>query len=247
MTDAFLGVCIYGENTINIYDRTTATAYFWIHDAGMLPDWIVAAPLRTIFNWFLSEHHIHLMHGAVIGTTAGALLLTAKGGSGKSTTALTSVLAGMNYLSDDYVGVGLSERITAHSLYNSAKITADALYRFPELETQFKAPQTAGEKSIVFLSSIFPEQIKSYSPLRAIMIPRISKAHDQDTVTRITPATKIQALLAILPTTLFQLPLAGLDQVPQLRTIIDRTPCYFLELGSDISTIPAILKAHLND
>ncbi len=236
----FQGIFVRGENILYLYDHTARTAYFWIHDAADIPEWMYAAPLRTILHWFFSYHGIHFVHGAAVGTDNGTVLLSAVGGSGKSTTALSCLASGMDYLGDDYV---LIEHDTVHSLYNSVKIVPEQLSRFPDFRTFIwnanSLEKKEAEKAIVFLSELFPQQLKERTPLKAILIPRIASK------TRIIPATKLQTMLALVPTTLFQLPLAPASKVSSLADIIGKTPCFILELGPDIHAIPETIRAFL--
>ncbi|MCX6714778.1 MAG: hypothetical protein NTX72_03115 [Candidatus Uhrbacteria bacterium] len=242
ITDQFLGIFLSGEQTLNLYDTKNRTAYFWTRDANLLPDWLSAAPIRPILHWFLSRSNIHLIHGAVIGVDDRAVLLSAKGGSGKSTTAIASVLAGMNYLGDDYVGIESGKTIVAHSLYNSAKVDDRTIAQFPLLKKHIVNPNHKPEdKAIVFFSEILEAQVKQHASLAAILIPRIIDGAS----TRIIPATKLEAMLALTPTTLFQLPLAGTHQLSALKRIIEKTPCYILELGLPIENVPNVIKTVL--
>ncbi len=242
ITDGFLGIFLAGEQTLNLFDQSSNTAYFWTRDANKLPDWLAAAPLRTIFHWFFSGSNTHLIHGAVIGMGNESILLSAKGGSGKSTTAISSIISGMNYLGDDYVAIESGREIIAHSLYNSAKVDATTMKHFPSLiKSVWNKLHKPEDKSIVFFSELFPTQMNSSSHLAAIMIPRI--VHEQKTC--IVPATKLEAMLALSPTTLFQLPLAHKQTLHELKTVIDKTPCYFLELGLPIADVPSVLKTFL--
>ena len=239
--DSFMGVYLNGEETLNLYDEKNNTAYFWTNNAIDLADWLSAAPFRTILHWFLSKEHLHLIHGACVGMNGKSILLTAKGGSGKSTTALSCLVAGMDYLADDYVGVASSGEITAWNLYNSIKITPDSLESFPEIKKYITLSSQG--KSVVFLSEFFSDQIVASASLTAIMIPMISD-HPE---TRIRTATKLEAMLALTPTTLFQLPLAQSNKLEELKYIISKIPCYFLELGSSRREVPEALKAFFTD
>lgn len=239
ITDAFQGVYLHGEESITLYDQAAHVAYFWVHDARILPSWVSAAPIRTLLHWFLPESHIHLIHGAVVGYGGRAALLTAKGGSGKSTTALACLLSGMTYLADDYVGIDSPHETRAWSLYNSVKVTPESLDRFPSL-TKHAHPKE-GDKSTLYLAPLFPKQILLSATLNAILIPMIKRTSK----TVITPASKMQAMLALMPTTLFQLPLAGTDKVDFLKKVIAKLPCSFLELSEDSAEATTVIKAFL--
>ena len=241
-SDSFFGVYIGGEESLNFYDTETKTGYFWTQDARQLPDWAAGAPFRTTLHWFLNERDIHLMHGAVVGHHGKSVLITAKSGSGKSTTALSCILSGMDYLADDYVATKLTDDgVTAISLYNSAKVTREGLELFPELKPGVWNPDFAdNEKAVLFMSRLFPDQVKRELPLAAILIPRIRGGE-----TKLVTASKIEALVAIAPTTLLQLPLAETNKIGAFKDIIQKVPCYFLDLGVDVRGVPEVIKKFL--
>lgn len=237
----FYGVYVGGEESLNFYDSKTRTGYFWTQDVALAPDWVLGAPFRTIFHWFFNTVDIHFIHGAVVGDDSGAVLLTAKSGSGKSTTALSSVVSGMNYIGDDYVAMQLFPTPMAYSLYHSAKMTRSGLQHFPEYKENIVNKDFGeNEKAVVFISEIFPEQVKTSAGVRAIMIPRICGG-----VTRLVKASKIEAMLAIAPTTLLQLPLAETNKMAMFKSILDKIPCYYLDLGQDVRAVPEVIREYL--
>src|SRR5574343_1379222 len=102
---SFKGIYMGGEETLSFFDKETSQAFFWTYDATLLPNWVDAAPIRTILHWILSLSNIHLVHGATVGIGERAVFLGARSGSGKSTTALSCFNLGMNYLADDYTAI----------------------------------------------------------------------------------------------------------------------------------------------
>ena len=89
---------------------------------GNLPYWETAAPFRILFHWWSQSFGGQISHAAAVGRDGKGVLLAGRGGSGKSTTAICCVDAGMEYVGDDYVLLTRTPTPTAHSLYNSAKI-----------------------------------------------------------------------------------------------------------------------------
>jgi hypothetical protein len=208
-----------------------------------MPDWSLGAPFRTILHWFLNDKGIYFFHGAVVGHQGKSVLLTAKSGSGKSTTSLASLLAGMDYVGDDYIAITQDDHTIAHSLYSSAKVTRAGLRLFPELLPYVWNPNfEEREKAVLFLSDCFKNQIQASLPLSALLIPKITGG-----ATQIVPVSKTEALLAAAPTTLLQLPLAETEKLGVLRKIIESIPCYVLELGPDIRGIPDVIKTFLSN
>ena len=187
----------------------------------------------------LGERDIHLIHGAIVGEPDKTVLLTAKGGSGKSTTALACLRIGMSYLADDYGAIKRGDAPYAYSLYNSIKVAPYHGIDFDPAHVW----NIEGEKSVVFLSSLFPNQVVHSAPLKGIMIPKITHSE----TTKIVPATKAEAMLALLPTTLFQLPMAESDKMQLLSSIIAALPCYTVELGKDSLEAARTIQAHIRE
>ncbi len=244
--DSFLGIYLHGEETLNLYDEKNNTAYFWTHNAECLLYRISGSPLRSILNWFLSKEGVHLMHGAAVSTKGKSILLSAKGGSGKSTTALSCLFSDMEFLGDDYVTIKSGDVITTHSIFNSVKIFSLSLDKtFPALKEKIWNKNDVAlekEKAIVFLSELFPQHIIREAPLHAIMIPVIKDIKK----TKIVPARKLDTMIAMMPATLFQFSFIPSNKMAELRSIVERTPCYFLELGGDIPGVPDVIKSFLS-
>lgn len=239
----FRGAYLQGEQTIRLYDSKHKQAYLWMHDASVLPQWVKGAPFRALFHWFLVERGVQLVHGAVVGSGGVGVLLTARGGSGKSTTALSALRAGMEYVGDDYVGVDVTgNAVYAHSLYQSLKIICGAAYTDEFVIPGIEVSQSNEEKALVMVDRIAPSQIRQVLRLSAVCIPRITSGP-----TRMVPARASEAFLALAPTTLFQLPLASAQSWGLLRQITERLPCYILELGPQLSDAPAVIKSYLDE
>jgi len=242
LREPFCGAYITGEDTINLYDANANEAYLWMPDANRIPGWVLAAPARSLLHWFFSRYGVNLVHGAAVGRQGRAVLITAKGSSGKSTTALSCVAAGMGYLSDDYVGVAIGDRITVHSFFNSAKLTPQSLNAFPEFDAFVRdTPPGDNGKSVLYISEAAPEQLLREAPLAAVLIPVLHKAER----THLVPATKMQAFLALAPSTVFQLALTGGRVVAPLKALVERTPCHFLMLGPDMREVSSSIDAFL--
>ncbi|MCF7865354.1 MAG: hypothetical protein K9M11_02505 [Candidatus Pacebacteria bacterium] len=242
----FLGVYLNGEESISLYDISTKTAYFFIQDVQVLPTWVDAAPLRTIFHWFLAENNIYLLHGAVVGIGEKAALLTARGGSGKSTTSMECIRQGMTYLGDDYVAIEVHDTgARAYSLYSSAKLKLNALKYFPELEVQdgsnglLTKIDGVEQKMVLNLNTLFPQQIQLSAELVAVLVPTFGTGE----MTHVEPIHKVQAFLALAPTTLFQLPLASSATLRTFRLLIERLPMKRLVLGSSVSRVPEVIRS----
>ena len=233
------------SGTLSLFDEKSATAVAWIRDPAGVPSWDFAAPLRTILSWWAVRRGDQLAHGACVGTEAGGVLLAAPGGSGKSTTALVALLAGLRFAGDDYVLVqdDPDEGPRVGSLYRSAKVTPHQLATLgSSLASQVALPADpcckAG-KAVLILGEAFAAQLAPLVPLRAILVPRIAP----DGRVGIRPIEPGAVVMALAPTSLLQLPGAGAHELAAFSRFAHRVPGYALDLAPDLGVVIASLRA----
>lgn len=233
-----LGPC----HIMSLYDRQRNLAVYWIDDCRKIPYWETASPLQILLNWWAEEQGLQYLHAAAVGTSQGALVLTGKGGSGKSSTALACLRSGMGYLADDYCLAGEGH---VHSLYSTAKLVGqNDLERFPELVEWVENPEReAFHKICLNVYRHRPAQMILGAPLKAVVVPRVP-AQPQET-SQLRRVRGSEALLALAPTTLFQL--AGTHQasLTRMSSLIRSLPAYVLELGRDVDRLAGLLSALL--
>lgn len=236
-----------GQQTLSVLDIATGQAWFWVQDEAVLPYWEHAAPARMILSWWLHERGCNLVHGAAVGTEHGGALIVGKGGSGKSTTALLSLLAGLSYASDDYVVVEGNRRGQGpyvHSAFGSGKLDERQAERFPELATSIVNPQRAEDEKAVFLVNRYaPERMTSGFPLRTVIVPRISGRPD----TSVRVGSALGALSALAPSTIFQIPGSPGAELKAMAEVVRSVPCHVLDLGTDFAQIPQAIAALLEE
>lgn len=219
-------------------DSQSQEAIYWVHDTQHLPLTEGGAPLLTLLHWWLGQQGQQVVHSAAVGTNAGGALLVGKSGSGKSTTALACLNAGLYYLGDDYCLVAAKPTPTVYSLYSSGKIHFADLTRFPRLQSAQNANQYAdADKALYFLAESFATQLVPSLPLKAVLLPMIKLA-GKSQVSAISPAV---ALLGIAPSTVFQLVGEKQQTIQQLGRLVRQIPCYRLELGPDLDAIPVLI------
>jgi len=225
------------SGVLSVLDGNEAT--IWVRDLEALPLWETAAPLRTLMGWWVPTVGGQMAHGAAVGTELGGVLLAARGGSGKSTTALSCLDAGMLYAGDDYVVITDDAQPSVYSLYASAKLVpANLEERLPHLATLAQASgieapgQTAFSKVVLMLQEHYASQMVETMPLRAIVVPHIAK----DGRTALSPLSARDVLQALAPTTVFQLPGANAASIELLSDIVTRVPGYALAVGTTLAT-----------
>lgn len=229
-----------GFGAYSLFDRETRRAIFVAPDAKAIPYYESAAPIRSIMSWWLAERGRQLVHGGAVGLNGRGVLLAGKGGSGKSTTSLLCLEAGFQYVSDDYTILSLDPAPTAHSLYNSAKIRAEDAARFPRL---FSKPRgdARDEKQHIFVREQLPEQVVGALRVEAVLLPRVLG----EGPTEIVPVSAAEALRALAPSTIFQLPGAGAPAFSFLAALIRNVQVRRLNLGASRSDVARCIREFL--
>ena len=219
----------WGEYSVNLMNTETQTGIYWVRTADALPYWTKAAPLRTLFHWWAEGNRCQLLHAAGIGRDGSGVLITGRGGVGKSTTALTCLAAGMQYVSDDYLIVRREPSPRAFSLYCTAKINADQVERFPQFRAMVANPASlVDEKAVIYL---YPECARSIArslSLKAALTPRIAS----QLRTELVPTSKAALQRAAVFTTMAQLPHASRRTYEFVERLIGDLPSLELVLGS---------------
>lgn len=231
----------HGSGAVSVLDRERNLAIFWAPDPRV-PYWENGSPLRTILHWWLLTRGLQLVHAAAIGNSTGGVLIGGKGGSGKSTTALACLESNLSYVGDDYTLLELDSGPVVHSLYNSAKLNSDHVQRFPALLPRIDNPtRLAEEKALLFVHEHYPLKVATRLPVRAILLPRVTGLAE----TRLKRVSVAKALAALAPSTIFQLPRAGNEAFKFLAAFARQLPCFSLEVGTDLFSIPPVIEGLL--
>ena len=228
----------HGSGAVSVLDVERDLAVFWAPN-HRLPYWEHGSPLRTILHWWLLSRGLQLVHAAAVGNSTGGVLIGGKGGSGKSTTALACLESNLSYVGDDYTLLALDSGPVVHSLYNSAKLNSDHVQRFPSLLPKIANPtRLANEKALLFVNEHNPARVATRLPVRAILLPRVTGVRE----THWKRVSVAMTLAALAPSTIFQLPRAGGEAFKFLATFARQLPCFSLEAGTDLSTIPPVIE-----
>ena len=217
------------EGPLYSYDRERRHGWAVFSSLSTVPTWDQAAPFRRILHWWAVDHGAQLIHAAAVGNSAGGLLLVGRGGSGKSTTSLACLEAGLGFAGDDYCVLSPGDPPRVDSLYLSAKADARAAALIPGLGAAFaQAPFISLGKSVVFADQIRPEALCAGFPLRGIVVPHVI-GEASSRLTRLRPA---EALRALAPSTILQMPGGRSNDLAGMADVVRRVPAWALTLGS---------------
>jgi GT2 family glycosyltransferase len=240
MSQRYRSAFHWSEWSVNLLDSQTGEAVFWVRDAARLPYWSRSSPLRTLFHWLLEGRGCQLLHAACIGTDDGGVLITGRGGLGKSSTALAGLRAGLRYVGDDYVVVQTAPAPVAWSLYATAKLHHDQLALMPEL-AELAVNGQSDEKAVLDLYPSYAGQIALSLPVRAVLTPRITNQAGTD----FAPVSRAALRQAASFTTMTQLPHAGRRSYEMIGQIVAAVPGLCIQLGHDRAAIPAAIRGLL--
>jgi hypothetical protein len=230
-----------GLEALSVFDADINVAWYWVGNAGNLPSWERACPIRQILFWWLGSRGYLQVHGGAVGTADAGALVVGPAGAGKSTTALACLGSELLYAGDDYVAVTLASSSRIASLYNSAKLDPSHLReRFSQLlPLVANGDRLADEKAVLYVHEHFPRQCAPGVPLTAVVVPSRARTDGRPTLVR---ASRAAALIALGPSTMFQLHTGGTDELAALRALVARLPCYSLELGGELEHVPEVLS-----
>lgn len=233
-----------GSDVLSALDLSQNVALYWTRNAKHLPQWEIGSPLRLILHWWLRPHGLQLVHAGAVGRLEGGVLLVGKGGSGKSTTALTCLHSDLQYLSDDYCLISTDPVSAAYNLYNTGKVKEDNISRVPHLK-QFisNIDRLDQEKALFFLNKSMPHKLVANFPLKAVLIPRVTGKVD----TLLTPASATASIRALMLSTMKQLAGSGPATVQMVKSLVEQVPSFYLELGTDLTQIPDTILDLLTD
>jgi hypothetical protein len=245
--DRVLAIHEPASGALTLVDTQRRALLHRVRDYRAVPWWERAAPLRPALFWALGGNGRHLVHAGAVGDDRGGVLLAGASGSGKTTVALAALTHGIGYLADDYVllhsnptptayslynvvSVRAVVTATAHSLYRTAKLDGGHLERFPTLARTVRFPpeSEAGEKAVLDVAAVMPEQVRAALPVAAVAVPRIRGGR-----ARTRRVSAAEALRALAPSTVFQMPFDDGRVFASLAALVRSVPCFALDVGDD--------------
>ena len=220
------------EQILWLFQPDRAAAAFWAEALDALPPWERCSPLRAIARWWAVLQGGAMVHAGAVGDGERCVLLVGASGAGKSTSTMACLGSGLQVLGDDYC------LLQAPGATNSAPV-AFGMYRHAKLN----------EHSLTLLPSLRKRIISSGLQDKWLIDLGVTRVHphtvaavcevmqDPTTPTRCEPLSRMQALRALAPSTLFQQRLWERETWQALTTTIRSVPCFRL-LVNDPQAVP---------
>jgi hypothetical protein len=219
-------------------DRAARRLIGWRANADRLSMHERTRPLPFLLPVWYADQGVQVIHAGLVARDGRGVLFCGANGAGKSTSSLASLCAGLDFLSDDHVGLEATPGgFTGHSVFASTRLEPDHLQRFPELVPHaIPSPEWYETKSLILVAEAFPERVKPSVPIRAIALPVLGEGSRSSS--SITPIGRAAALRALAPSTLMQMPFgATADRFAELARLTASVPAYRLDLGRDVRGI----------
>ena len=230
------------SGALTLVDCAARAVLHRVPHCAAVPWWERAAPLRPALFWALRGEGRHLVHAGAVGDDRGGVLLAGASGSGKTTVALAALVHGLGYVADDYVLLHAASEPEAISLYSIAKLDDGHLGRFATLAAAASFPPACAgeEKAVIDVAALMPGSLRESLPVRAVIVPRIRGGHAR--LRRVSPA---EALLALAPSTVFQLPFDDGAALASLAAVVRQVPCFALDVGDDMAELASAVEQTL--
>lgn len=231
---------------LTVFDRLTQRIIGCVSRTEQLHMYERGKPLHFPLLLWHSDRDTQVIHAGLVSKNNRGALFAGKGGTGKTTASLACLLAGFDFLGDDYIAIQAMQdgSFLGHSLYSSTWIMADHLTRFTLLVPHLiEAERPESEKSLVHLFGVFPEHLARMTPIQVIILPRLVGG----SVCRVRPASKGDALFALAPSSIIILPSSGTQSLSKLAQLVERVPSYWLEFGSSLEYIPRCVEELLEE
>ncbi len=225
--------------SITCLDRAKQQIVGCVTRADRLSLYEAGRPLHVPLTIWHNDREVPVIHAGLVSLNGKGVLFAGSGGVGKSTSSLTCLLAGFDFLSDDLIALQTRKGgdLIGHSLYGSTFLDADHLERFPSLEPYaMTSLYPAEEKRMVLLSQIFSPRLMKATPISVVVLPRVVP----DGRSMLRDASRAEALLALAPSSLLMFKIgSGISGFRKLAALVERVRCYRLDIGRDVNEIPA--------
>lgn len=220
------------------FDEKHSIGYCCVNDEDSLPFLHVCHPFRLIFHWWAEKNDLILTHAAGIGMNDRGVLLVAAGGSGKSTTSITALLNGVNYIADDYVLLEPKNGI-AHFIYSAGYLNMDIIQRLPMLNKNIiGCDVTRNNKTLINLM-VYKDAFMKKMKYTALVFPVLHNKESNITLIQ----SKSKALTALAVSTTMQNE-GWLNPVymSKLLNAVKNMPVYQFNIVEDFSANAEVIK-----
>ncbi|MDR3180170.1 MAG: nucleotidyltransferase family protein [Holosporaceae bacterium] len=164
-------------NVLNAYNAQTRTHYFASGD--MSKNKIVDLWGEHLFVCFLnniiSDAANAVFHAAAVGINGNGVLICGRGGAGKSTLAVSALLDGFEFVSEDYLVLTKENGLHAYPMYSTSSLAPGVISKMNGLAYEFLNDNWNNTKHVIDLSAHHAGFVEKL-PIKVIIFPSIAAA-----------------------------------------------------------------------
>jgi hypothetical protein len=204
------------NNMVESYDKKNSV-YYYSADRLDMEEFIKQGHLlvRTISTILRDLSNVSLVHGAVVGIDNKGVLICARGGGGKSTLTVSTLLEkDFQYVSDDYLILNReNNNVYASPIYSIITLSPRMHRELSELKTEFISDNWNKTKFILSISA-YHNKFVNKLPIKACLFPNVTDAD----VPSVELMSKGKAVTQIIDSTLTQL--GDRRDTPQVQKLL---------------------------
>ncbi len=177
------------------------------------------------------------LHAAALALGGKGVLVPGASGAGKSTTSVTLVRAGFDFLADDTVFLTRpTDHLWVEGFPDEVDVTENTVGRIPELSHLSGAPLLPGRDKYSFRV----EEVFGITPLVGcrpafLIAPQVVDQPGSE----LEPLSASQAFMALVPNVLMTDPVASQAHLDMLAGLVEAVPCLRFRVGSDLDDAAA--------
>jgi hypothetical protein len=177
------------------------------------------------------------LHAAALALNGKGLLVPGASGSGKSTTSVTLLRAGFDFLSDDTVFLTRpADDLWVEGFPDEVDVTEHTVARIPELYHLADAPLLPGRDKHGFRI----EDVFGVAPLPGcrpefLIAPQVVPGPASE----LEPLAPSEAFMGLIPNVLMTDPSASQAHLDMLAELVESVPCLRFRVGSDLDGVAA--------
>ncbi|MGO4545084.1 hypothetical protein AB4Z29_09815 [Paenibacillus sp. 2TAB23] len=211
--------------------------YYFCRQAGTdYDDCMLGHPLIRCFYFWAEQEGLLILHSAAVGVNHKGVLISARGGAGKSTLSVSCLLEGLDFVADDYVMMREAGERNALPLYTMVGLNSDMNQilkpNMPVIKTEEKRN---GKK--FFDASAYPFQEEL--PIKAILCPKVTDGSEP----MIVPTDRGPVLVKLVHSSVSQI--GGRRDTEMVKRMMDRLkdlPTYEFCLSKDLKKNVTVLR-----
>jgi hypothetical protein len=194
-------------------------------------------------NGILKTPDVALVHGAVVGINNKGVLICGRGGKGKSTLTVSSLLDDFQYVSDDYLILQQENgKLYASPIYSIITLSPEMHDELKDLKTEFVSNNWNKSKYVLSIAGYHNKFVKKM-PIEALMFPQIV----DDKVPTVESVQKGKAITQMVHSTVSQMEEQyDIKAIQRLTGFIKNLDCYQINLTRNLKSNLKELKSFIS-